>query len=614
MLQPLIAIQLQKHPEHKIDSPYDGKTDSLPGCRNPAVNLKPSRSVARMHYPWVVFVLTVVWLALFFRLGQMPLVRPDEGRNADIAREMKQSGNWLTPTYNGVDYLDKPAFYFKTVAFSLRIFGNNETAARIPSAVFGLGLLLLTYAFCCRMYSQRCALLAVAVVATMPLFFAQSRIVIFDMELAFFSCGAIFAGYLAEETEGKSRRNWYLLGAAAAGLATLVKGPVGFLIPILVLLIFNRTQHRRGAFRRLFSPLNFMVFFAITLPWFIGVCYVHPDFLRYSFVEECFNRFTSSKFHRSEPFYYYALLMAGTFFPWSLLLPEAAITAWKQRWLKHSTDVLCCVWGIVVVIFFSLSNSKLPGYILTTTVACGILIARLFDAALQNPASRTARVVQRATLVLGILCFALAIALTIGLARLNLLTQMLRLPDEVATTIFHHLPAAAILLAAAAACAATARFRRDTSMAFALLALLPVLFAHVNVPILESVFSARSSRQLAQHILPLSAETQVAFLRCLPHGLPFYLDRTGTLITTDGKELTSNYVLFRVRDQKSCSKGFVSLNDVDQWLNSRKAPVFLIAEKKYLLALEEIAGTRKVLVQQLTPKYFGVLLPARYSL
>src|SRR5262245_32951606 len=182
-----------------------------------------SRATLGLH----VFAGLVVLISLCFALGRLPLMQPDEARNAEVAREMKESGAWLVPTYNGVAYLDKPAFYFKSVALSLAAFGDTEAAARLPSAVFGVALALMTYAFCRRAYgSARIACLAVIITATMPMYFAHARIVIFDMALAFFVCGAIFAGFLAEEAEGRSRRNWYLLAWASAGFATLVKGPV----------------------------------------------------------------------------------------------------------------------------------------------------------------------------------------------------------------------------------------------------------------------------------------------------------------------------------------------------------------------------------------------------
>jgi len=352
----------------------------------------------------------VVWFALFFKLGALPLLQPDEGRNAEVAREMKESGAWLSPSYNGIAYLDKPAFFFKAVALSLAAFGNHEWSARLPSALFALALLAITFAFCRRVHGTRCAVMAVIIIATMPLFLVFSRTIIFDMTLAFFVSAAIFAGYRAEECEGKSRRNWYLLGALAAGFATLVKGPVGFLIPTLVLLVFHGAEGRRGAWnkyfatlnlatvvkspvsvfipnlllflfhgfenrrgiwKRFFAPLNLLVFFGVTLPWFIGLSLQHPDFPYYGLIEESFKRYTTPTFHRSQPFYFYALIVAGLFLPWSFILPEAVVAAWKNKKFMSSADRLCVIWAVVVVIFFSLSKSKLPGYILTATVACG---------------------------------------------------------------------------------------------------------------------------------------------------------------------------------------------------------------------------------------------------
>ncbi len=263
----------------------------------------------------VILVLAVIWFALFFELGRLPLIQPDEGRNAEVAREMNESGAWLSPSYDGMVYLDKPAFYFKAVALSLAAFGNNETAARLPSALFALATLAIVFAFCRRAYGTRCAMMAAIVIVTMPLFVMNARTVIFDIALAFFEAAAIFSGFLAEECEGKSRRNWYLLGALSAGLATLVKGPVGFLIPGLVLFVFNRVEGRRGVWKRFFAPLNLLVFFGVTLPWFIGLSLQHPDFPYYGLVEESVHRFTTTSFHRTQPFFFYLLIVAGLFIP-----------------------------------------------------------------------------------------------------------------------------------------------------------------------------------------------------------------------------------------------------------------------------------------------------------
>jgi 4-amino-4-deoxy-L-arabinose transferase-like glycosyltransferase len=561
---------------------------------------------------WMWLALAVAWFAICFRLGSLPLVQPDEGRNAEVAREMKVSGAWLVPTYNGVAYLDKPAFYFKAVALSLAVLGDNETAARLPSAIFGLGLLAMVYAFCRKVYGTRCGLLAVIVTATMPLFMTNSRTVIFDIALAFFVCGAIFAGYLAEEAEGRARRNWYLLGAAAAGFATLVKGPVGFLIPALVLLVFNRVEGRRGAWRRLLSPLNLLVFFGITLPWFVGLCLMHRDFLQYGLVEESFHRFTTAKtFHRSEPFYFYLFVIAGMFFPWSLLLPEAGVAAWRERWIKsHRADRLCLLWSVVVVVFFSISQSKLPGYILSVSVACGILVARLFDVALADSASRAARLTVRATLGFAIVCLVAAIAAMAGVSQMHVFAKPLRIPVADAERLGWAAVPLAVTLMVFGVFALVAQYRRSVRLCFGCLALFLPLASNAGLGVFDVIIDAKSGRQIARQLSALPAGTELACLQCFPNGVPFYLRRTGTLITRDGSELTSNYIIYSLKKDLPWPKQIVPLADFDAWLASRKTPVYLIVYRSNRRTLETIAVARGATVQPLAADYVGAQLPA----
>ena len=567
-------------------------------------NYPSNRALAR-HAGVIVFV------TLCFRLGHLPLLQPDEGRNAEVAREMKVAGAWLVPTYNGVDYLDKPAFYFKAVALSLATFGDNETAARLPSAAFGVALVVMVFAFGRKVHNTRAGLLAAIVVGTTPLFLANSRTVIFDIALAFFVCGAIFAGYLAEEAEGRTRRNWYLLGAAAAGLATLVKGPVGFLIPALVLLVFQRIEGRRGVWRRLFAPVNLLVFFAVTLPWFVGLCVVHKDFLHYGLVEESFNRFTTAKkFHRSEPVYFFPLIILATFVPWSLLLPEATVAAWRGRWAKHRADRLCIVWAVLVVVFFSISQSKLPGYILSVTVASGLLVARLLDAALADPAGRASRIVSRATVVFGGLCLLLAVVAVVGAPYIPALAKPLRIPVEDAAQLARCAAPMIASLAAFGGCALLARLRRNTAMSFLCLALFAPLFVNVNLGVFDVIFSAKTARYLARELPALPPGTELACLECFPNGLPFYLGRTATLITQDGGELTSNYILFGLAKKSPWPNNLVPLAQFESWLAARKTPVYLIVRREDRAKLESVAAARGVPVKKLPGEYLGALLPA----
>jgi 4-amino-4-deoxy-L-arabinose transferase-like glycosyltransferase len=523
---------------------------------------------------------------------------------------MKAAGAWLVPTYDGIAYLDKPAFYFKAVAISLALFGDSETAARIPSAAFGIGLLALVYIFCRREHGVRCAVLAAIVLATTPLFLVNARTVIFDIALCFFTVSAIFAGYRAEESEGKARRNWYLLGAATAGFATLVKGPVGFLIPILVLLVFNRVLGRREVWKRLFAPLNLLVFFGVVLPWFIGLSLVHPDFPHYGLVEESFHRFTTTEFHRSKPFYFYGIIVMGMFLPWSLLLPEAAVAAWKSRRNMARADVLCVVWAVVVVLFFSCSKSKMPGYILSATIACGILAARLFDRALADSGGKAARITQRAAIGFAVVCLVAMAAVIFLSSRTQLLARPLGISEAEAGQFQPHIMAAAIMLLLFALFALLAGFKRNVKLCLVCFALFPMLLVNVNYAMLDVVFRAKSARALAHQIPALPPQTELACLECFPSGLTFYLGRTATLITKDGHELTSNYIAFRLKTENPWPANLVPVAELNQWLAARNHPVFLLAQQGDRGRLEAISTGTGANIQQLTPFYIGVLLPS----
>lgn len=555
---------------------------------------------------WLLFALLAAFLTITFQMGSLPLIQPDEGRNAQVAREMKERGAWLVPTYNGQVYLDKPAFYFKAVAVSLATFGDTEFGARLPSALFAVATLGLAFSFTRRELGTRTAALSVLVLGTTPLFFIHARIVIFDIALGLFVCGAIVAGYRAEEVEGRARRRWYLLGAAAAGLGTLVKGPVGFAVPLLVLTVFHLVERRAAAVLRLFHPLNFLVFLAVVLPWFAGLSVAQPDFPYYGLVEETFNRFTTVKFRRTQPLYFYAWIVPATFFPWSLLLPEAAVAALHHWKSLPRLNRFCILWCAVVVVFFSLSKSKLPGYILSVTLPFGILTAQLLDHAVRHPMGRAAGIVRRMSLVLALLAFVFLTALLLLAPQTQWVSWTIPKVD-LTQFQFAFLPMLSLAITIAGL-ASWGWLRRQTGVSIVAFGLLPVLLVVLGSGIFASIYERRSTRAMATLVPPLPATTELAFYRCLPNGLPFYLRRTGTLITTDGGELSSNYVQFALRRNPVWPTGLVALDQFDRWLADRRSPVYLIARDGDEAWLRELAARRRAAVQALPQRYFGVLL------
>ena len=552
----------------------------------------------------------VAAVCLLGRLGSLPLIQPDEGRNAEVAREMQAAGAWLVPTYDGLPYLDKPAFYFRLVALSMTAFGRNETAARLPSAVAALALLALVYGFCRRAWGARAAALAVLVAGTTPLVVAFARIVIFDMVLALCVTAAILAGYHAEELAGAARRRWYLAGAACSAVAVLTKGPVGFLLPLLVLGPFHLLDRNRAALRRLFAPLNVALFLAIVLPWFLGVAHQQPDFPYYGLVEESLHRFTTSAFHRTAPWWYYAPVILAVLFPWSMLLPEAVAAAWRSRAAWSRADRLLVVWSVVVVLFFSISQSKLPGYVLTAVVALGMLVARVLDLAWERPGGRAERLVLRGTVALAVIAAAAAALLAAGHATAGGLPALLHVRGGDLARLE---PATLPLLwsmAALAAVAAAGRWRRDLRLVAGAFALPPLLLLTVGFGGARAYAEASSAKGLAQRMPALPATTELACLECLPNGLPFYLGRTLTLITKDGSETTSNYVIWRLRRETEWPRGVVRLGDLDGWLAGRTHALFVLAAEGHRPALDSLAARATGAVGEVAPGWWGASVPA----
>ena len=546
----------------------------------------------------------------FAALGKLSLIQPDEERNASVALEMQRSGHWLIPTYNCLPYLDKPSFFFKAVGLSYSLFGESSGAARVPSAVFGFALLVMLFRFCRRSHDVRSATLAVCVVGTSPLYIAFCRLVIFDMMLAFFVCGAIFAGYIAEENESASRKRWYLLGAVSSAFATLIKGPVGFILPLLVLCIFNWFDGRRDAWKRLFAPRNIIVFFAITLPWFLGVTYQYRDFAYYGIIEESFHRYTTPAFRRTGPIYYYLPWILGGCFAWSLLLPESVVAAWRSRSRWARADQLFIVWSIVTVVFFSISKSKRADYILTVIVTLGALTARVFSLAIDRDNKRATVTVLRGTLVLACASALAAGLLGIAILKPDLVERLAKGTSEGTRWLETlYLPAIGVLIVVAAV-ATMARWWRDARLAFAMFVLLPTAALVVCAGGLERYADVRSTRAIAAKISALPSQAEIACFECFPSGLPFYLKRCVTVVSNDGKELTSNYIMFMLRKSVAWPSPLVPLNGLDRWLSGAKRPVYLIARANGREALGVIAARRGVALTELAPGWWGALLPA----
>ena len=540
-------------------------------------------------------------------LGSVALMQPDEGRNAEVAREMAISGSWLVPTLEGHPYLDKPAAYFAAVAVSLRVLGANEWGARLPSALCGLAILGLVFTFSRRRYDPATAALVVIVVATSPMVFAFSRIVIMDIALGLCTVAAILAAFVAEEGDSPDRR-WHAAGAAAAGLGMLVKGPVGALVPAAVLVAFFWIDGRKHALRRVFAPLNVLIVLGLFLPWFAALVRAHPEFAHYGLVEETFNRFFTPAFNRGQPFWFFGPVLLVTFFPWTVLFVPMTFAAWPARRRLTSADRLFVVWAIVVIAFFSLSRTKQPGYILTGVVAAAVCVGRGLGYAWRNREGRAARLVERGALALAVFALAGAVALGVAVARGAANAGRLAAMAAGKRAMWSTWPTILIVLLAVAALGLAACARRRTGLAVAAFALFPLALVTVALPAVEGYARLRSAKTLAEGLASLPAGTEIASRDGYPAGLSFYLGRTLTIISADATPLRSNFVLYWLRQVPVRPPTLVAPAAREEWLTSRTTDAFVVAPDNSRADLDAWLGSRAP-VQVAASGWWGASVP-----
>jgi len=319
-------------------------------------------------------------------LGYLPLIDPDEGRYAEIPREMLLRGDLITPTLNYVKYFEKPPLLYWLNAAAMQLFGPSEFSARLPSALSGLLTVLATYLTARRLYQRRTAILAALILGTSLGFVLQSRIILTDMLLTFCLTGALgaFIVTACQEARSRSRSGWYLFYFFCA-LAVLTKGLIGIVFPggiIFFYLLLSRRWHVLARMR-LFSGT--LLFLAVAAPWFIAVSLANSEFPHFFFIHEHFERFTSTVHGRYQPFWFFVPILAVTMLPWSFYIPAALAKAWRERRF-HNGDpgLFMLVWSLLIFLFFSKSSSKLIPYLLPIFPPLAMLIAHRFSQAMHS--------------------------------------------------------------------------------------------------------------------------------------------------------------------------------------------------------------------------------------
>ncbi len=337
---------------------------------------------------WAILILITLYICYFSHLGVIGFVGPDEPRYAWIARDMAESGDWVTPRLYGKPWFEKPPLLYWGGAIFFEFFGDRapETAARLPSAISALLATLALAWLAWRTYGEECARWLLLLLPTTVGMIGFSHAAATDMPFAgMLTIAMVCAAVALRLTEGENtpilpRTPWLalLLCGFFLGLAVLAKGPAAIILSggaVFFWAVF--TKRWRDAFR-LLHPAAIAAFCVTALPWYILCARRNPDFFRIFIIEHNFKRFLTPEFQHIQPFWYYVPILIVAFLPWSFLVIAAAATDLKHWWSTREmgalTSLILC-WAGFCLVFFSISKSKLPGYILPAVPAASLLVA-----------------------------------------------------------------------------------------------------------------------------------------------------------------------------------------------------------------------------------------------
>ena len=351
------------------------------------------------RFLWVLALLfTLAWFGV---LDYRHLVASDEGRYGEIAREMYATGDWVTPRYNGYKYFEKPPLQAWMTAIAYSLFGVGEWQSRLWTGITGYFAILATGFTAWKLIGGERGVLAgwisAILLASSPMWNVGGHFNTLDMGLSSILSCSLFSLLLAQRAglSTTARRNWMWLCWAFMALAVLSKGLIGIVIPGMVLVVYTLSTWDWGLWKRLHLFSGLIVFFLIATPWFVLVSLKNPEFPHFFFIHEHWDRFTKDGHNRKgHPLYFIPLILVG-FIPWLMQVGQGLMRAWWDRRGDTRDGVvsasngfrplwLCAVWAVMIFLFFSKSQSKLPGYIMPIFPALALLAGLALTSALER--------------------------------------------------------------------------------------------------------------------------------------------------------------------------------------------------------------------------------------
>jgi len=353
-------------------------------------------------------LISLVWLA---SLANRPLFNPDEGRYAEIPREMLSGGDWVIPHLNGLDYIEKPPLQYWATAVMYRLLGVSEFSARLYTALTALAAVALMGLLAARLAGAGAGWRAAAILSGMFMFVVLGQLMTLDMSLTFWMTASL-AGFLlaqrATATAAAAERGWMLFAWAAAALGVLTKGLVAAAVPAAVLVIYSLGSRDFSPWRKLHGGLGLPLFLAITVPWHWLAARRLDDFLQFFFIHEHFARYLTPIADRREAWWFFGFVFLAGTVPWTVPALRVLAGGWRRGVPQgqFSPTLFLWIWVVFICVFFSVSDSKLMPYILPAMPALAVLIAAQPSSTLRRDFLITSILTTGVALALGAATFA----------------------------------------------------------------------------------------------------------------------------------------------------------------------------------------------------------------
>jgi 4-amino-4-deoxy-L-arabinose transferase-like glycosyltransferase len=482
--------------------------------------VSPSTLPNRRALILLLLAFTILW---FGNLDYRKLVRPDEGRYAEIPREMTATGDWLTPRLNGIKYFEKPPLQYWATAAAYEIFGEHEWSARLWPAVSGFAGVLLIYFAGAALFGTVAGFYAALILASSLGYVFIAHVATLDMGVSFFmtlTLTGLLLG-LREPQATPARRIWIHAAWAGMAFAALSKGLIGVVLPGVVVAGYVLTERDFGLLRRLHVLSGGALFIALAAPWFIAVSIANPEFFDFFFIYEHFQRFLTTAHRRPGPWWYFFPILVFSILPWIVTLCDALPKMWKRRGAPSlfQPQRFLLLWIVLIFAFFSLSSSKLPSYILPIFPALALLMGlRLTEIAPKS------------------LGWHLAPVLAIALAVIALAPQAVQFAsDEVPVALYEgYIPwlyAAGAATLIGTACALYQTLNARATSALVIMCASGLIAGQLAMMGHDSLARASSAYYIAQEVKPyLKPGAPFYSVGTYEQTLPFYIKRTVTLV------------------------------------------------------------------------------------